>query len=96
MKAQESSLPMSEFIGEEVQVHFAQKPGPPTWFEWRGKEYRIEEVEQQWLALDLRQRWWQRRHRDYYLVRCDTGERFELYFNRGPGRKYWVLRKRVG
>jgi len=41
--------------------------------------------------LDFKRAWWRRRHRDYYLVRIEDGRTFELYFHRGPGRRYWVL-----
>jgi hypothetical protein len=34
----------SRFIDEEIEVHFAQKPGPPTFFVWQGREYRIVEM----------------------------------------------------
>ena len=86
---------MSDFIDEEVIVNFAKRPGPPTSFTWRGVEHRIAEVLQHRLALDFDRRWWQRKHRDYYVVRTETGEVFQLYFHRGPGQRYWVLHKRL-
>ncbi len=79
------------FIDEEIEVRFAVKPGPPTSFVWRGKEYRIEEIVSWQRRLDFRRRWWLRRHRDYYVVRTDTGQVFEIYLHRAPGRRYWVL-----
>ena len=45
--------------------------------------------------LDFRRAWWTRRHRDFYTVRVHTGQVFELYFHRGPGRRYWVLYKEL-
>lgn len=84
-----------QFIAEEVKVREAG-PGEPVSFLWRGQEYRIVEVVGVKRHLDFRRPWWQRRHRDYYRVRTDTGQTFELYFHRGPGRKYWVLYKEVG
>ena len=86
---------MPEFIGDEVEVHFARKPGPPTSFTWRQAEFTITRIISMQRALDFRKRWWQRRHRDYYEVETDSGETFKLYFNRGPGRRYWVLYERL-
>jgi len=81
----------SRFIGGEVEVHFERKPGPPSAFVWQGQEYRIAEVLETERELDFKRSWWQRRHRDRYVVRTDSGRIFELHFHRGPGRKYWVL-----
>ena len=82
---------MRGFIGDEIEMRFAQKPGPPTSFVWRETEYTIAQIKDVSRALDLQRSWWRRRHRDHYVVRTDTGETFEIYFNRGPGRRYWVL-----
>lgn len=79
------------FIAEEVEVRFIERPGPPHSFVWRGKEYKITEILSTRRELDFKPAWWRRRHRDYYLVRTDDGRAFELYFHRGPGRRYWVL-----
>lgn len=81
----------SRFIGEEIEVRFAQKPGPPTSFIWRGREYEIVEIEMAYQRLDFKRPWWRRRHRDYHRVRTDTGQVFEIYFHRGPGKRYWML-----
>lgn len=79
------------FIGEEVEVRFLEKSGPPSSFVWRGKEYRICEILEYQRTLDFQRHWRLRRHRDHYLVRTEEGSTFELYFHRGPGRRYWVL-----
>ncbi len=81
----------SQFIDEEIEVRFAQEPGLPTSFIWRGQEYKIVEVERAYRRLDFRRAWWQRRHRDYYRVKTGTGRTFEIYLHRGPGKRYWML-----
>jgi len=86
---------MPEFIDDEIEVHFAKKPGFPTSFIWREMEYKIIEIKDMRRILDFRKAWRQRRHRDYYVVKADTGETFEIYFHRGPGRRYWVLYRRL-
>lgn len=83
----------SRFIDEEIEVRFAQKPGPPTSFVWHGREYQIVKIERQYRRLDFKRAWWRRRHRDYHRVKTDTGQVFEIYFHRGPGKRYWVLYK---
>jgi hypothetical protein len=79
------------FIDAEVEVLFVERPGPPVGFRWEGKEYRIVEVLEFRRELDFQRSWWRRRHRDWYKVRTNDGRVFELYFHRGPGRRYWVL-----
>lgn len=83
----------ARFIDAEIEVRFAKKPGPPSAFVWQGQEYRIEAILSRQRRLDFRRAWWARRHRDYYTVRVHTGQIFEIYFHRGPGRKHWVLYK---
>ena len=79
------------FIDAAVEVFFQEKPGPPAGFRWEGKEYRIAEILEFRRELDFKRSWWRRRHRDWYKVRTSDGHVFELYFHRGPGRRYWVL-----
>ena len=78
------------FIDEEVEVHTGEF-GRLRQFVWRGKVFHVVEVLEVERKLDLKKAWWRRRHRDHYKVRTDDGRVFELYFHRGPGRRYWVL-----
>ncbi len=84
-----------EFIGDEIEVRRQGAGGPPASFVWRGTEYDVAQVRRKWRKLDFRRSWWQRRHRDHFVVRTTSDEVFELYFHRGPGRRYWVLYKRL-
>jgi hypothetical protein len=85
----------ARFIDEEIEVRFAELPGTPISFIWRGSEYKIVEVEGAYRRLDFKRAWWRRRHRDYYRVKTDTGRVFEIYFHRGPGKRFWVLYKEL-
>ncbi len=85
---------MAEFIGEEIEVEREEKPGPPTSIKWRGVDYRLQSVRNLLRRLDFKRKWYQRRHRDHYIVTTEDGETFEIYFNKGPGRRYWVLFKK--
>jgi hypothetical protein len=78
------------FIDEEVEVRVGDF-GRPLSFVWRGNAFEVVEVLRSWRKLDLKRAWWRRRHRDHYLVRVSGGRVFELYFHRGPGRRFWVL-----
>jgi hypothetical protein len=82
---------MGQFIGDEIDVHFDKKPGPPSSFTWRELQYEIVDIESAYRKLDFGKSWRQRRHRDYYIVKTSTDETFRIYFHRGPGKKYWVL-----
>ena len=86
---------MPEFIDDKIEVHFEKQPGPPSSFIWRGAQYQIVETKDKRLFLDFQDLWWRRRHRDYYVVKTDTGEVFEIYRHRGPGKRYWVLYKKL-
>lgn len=79
------------FVGEEVEVRWEEKPGPPAEVIWRGNRYRVLEVLSMERRLDFGRPWWRRRHRDIYRVRLEDGMTCELHFHRGPGRRYWVL-----
>ena len=88
-----------DFIDEEIVITLSDNPFRPAGFSWRGANFPI-----RWV-LDVRfdygwgplryspKRWWQRRHRTYYRVQTESGERFELYNDRALGR--WVLYRRL-
>jgi len=94
------------FIGETVEVHFEKPPllekvpDPPQSFVWRGEEYWIEEVLNEW--HDYRRRGRMARNmrpehaataslrgswgvgQDYFRVRTQDGRIFDLYYDRAP------------
>jgi len=82
------------FIGERVTVEMADLERPVR-FTWRGQTYTIVSIEASSRRLDFRSAWYRRRHRDYFVVKVDTGQRFELYRHRVPGRPYWVLTRQL-
>jgi hypothetical protein len=96
-----------EFFGKEIQVVIADNIRTPKSFKLAGKEYFISEILQEWqdhgfglTATGRRTRWWQRRHRNYYIVKTSEGEVFEIYYDRGtnlnhPERKKWILHSRL-
>jgi|GEM_PF-6312771 len=64
---------LPEFISEEIEVEFSDMPGLPAKIFWRGKEYRIVEVEGVYRFLDLKKPWWRRRHRDFISTVAPEG-----------------------
>jgi hypothetical protein len=90
-----------DFIGEVVEVETEGEVKRPARFTWRGREYHITRIVYSWhdysMPSGLRHpKWTMRRHRNYYHVQTDTGERFEMYFDRGKKRPDWVLLKHLG
>lgn len=89
----------NQFYSDEIQVSAAEKPGIPSAFIWRGKKYRIQEIWGEWPDYSFgsapKGRWWQRRHRTYFRVVTDEEEVFEIYLDRGGGRKKWFLYRRL-
>lgn len=84
------SVATGRFIDEEIEVQTGEF-GRPCAFVWRGKVFKVAELLEVRRRLDLKKAWWRRRHRDHFRVRTTDGRVFELYFHRGPGRRYWVL-----
>ena len=95
------------FIGEQIEVQMVGEPVKvPVSFRWYGSDYHIAEVLASWADFGYgqtpprRPHWWQRRHRNYYRVKTDTGETFEIYYDRGtrashPERRKWYLFRRI-
>lgn len=94
-----------------------KKPGCPDGFVWRGTTYRVVEQLSEWhdygrrgrMATNMRPEHAEaatRRGswgvgRDYYRVRTDTDEVFELYYDRAPGKAGdrqggWFLDRQIG
>ncbi len=96
-----------KFFGQEIQVTAGGDVKVPTAFKLADHEYLISEIVQEWqdhsfgpMALGHRNRWWQRRHRNYYLVKTSEGELFEIYYDRGtnlkhPEFKKWILHRQL-
>lgn len=71
----------------------------PLSFRWRHQNYVITEIVRSWQdhgfseAAPKRRTWLMRRHRNVYLVSTDSGEVFEIYLDRGSGRRAWYIYK---
>ena len=91
------------FIGKEIKVEFEQEPGRkiPKKLIWGGKSHQVKKILTLWedhgfgQAPPRNPRWWQRHHRVYYHVEVESGEIFEIYWDRSSKKKPWVLTKQV-
>ena len=79
---------------------YEKRPGPPDGFTWEGREYWVSAILQEWHDYRRRGRMAQNMRpthaaaaalrgswgvgRDYYRVRTECGELFELYYDRAP------------
>jgi hypothetical protein len=99
-------LRFKRFINEMIDTQFLEtpllekKPGCPSGFTWRGKNYQIRDLISEWHDYRRRGRMarnMQPKHaataetrgswgvgQDYYRVRTATGEIFDIYFDRAP------------
>jgi hypothetical protein len=89
-----------EFIGEVITVATEGEVRRPARLEWRGRRYEIVRILASWRDYAIpaevrRKKWTMRHHRNYYHVQTDSGERFEIYFDRGAKHPEWVLLKRL-
>ncbi len=94
-----------------------KRPGPPDSFVWQGRTYRVLSVLREWHDYRRKGRMARNMSpphaavaegrgswgvgRDYYRLRTDSGEVFDLYYDRSPrgpgGRKgSWFLFRRLG
>ena len=91
---------MDEFIDEAIVVESEELTTAPKAFVWRSVRYEVAEVIKMWQdwhtppGAKHAQRWMHRRHRNCFVVRTTGGEIFELYLDRGSGKRDWILFKR--
>ena len=91
---------MDEFIDEPIMVDYEELTTAPKTFVWRGDTYTVAEVIKSWQDwhtpphADHARRWMHRRHRNCFIVKTTDGQTFEMYLDRGSGKRDWVLYKR--
>ncbi len=93
------------FFGKQIEVTVEGELRQPASFRLDDAQHRIGEILRFWSdhgfgdAMRARPRWWQRHHRNYYLVKTEDGEVFEIYHDRGVSlknpryRKWYVTRQ---
>jgi hypothetical protein len=89
------------FISEPIQVEATGTIRQPQSFTWRGEQYRITEIILAWMDWGFpsgssQKDWRSRRHRNYFRVRTESGEVFELYNERaaaGPTNAWYLYQQ---
>ena len=84
-------------VSERIQVETASSPAgrcEPGVILWRDRRLVIEEILSAWTdAGNPARKWYQRRYRNYYRVRCDDGQVYEIYLERQTARRQWFLKR---
>jgi len=87
------------FVGEAIEVEYEKQSGLwwPLALQWRGRRYPITRVVSHWEDHTWRhvppsqRRWYNQRHRNYFLVQTEDGSIFEIYMRRNALKKPWTL-----
>ena len=89
------------FIDEIVEVafdrgHFEKVAIAPSAFRWQERTYRVVKVEKEWQHVGGKGSGSWGVGRTYFRVLTESGERFELYYDRKPsgGRTHTVREKK--
>jgi len=90
-----------DFIGEVIAMETEDEVRRPARFTWRGRGYTIVRILASWRDCSMpaqvrRPRFTMRHHRNYYHIQTDTGDRFEIYLDRGAKNPEWILLKHLG
>ena len=80
------------FFGKRVDVVTDEGSPNPTELAFEGEIHAVSEILLMWRDYSFpsnfrRHSWWQRRHRNYYRLRTNQERIFQLYFDRGTGKK---------
>lgn len=86
-----------QFIDEPIEVIYDFNKLKPISFSWRGKKFEIVEITNTYQEFGFsptgpnKKNWRIRRHRNYYIVRIETKERFKIYLDRAGRKRQWIL-----
>ena len=92
---------MTEFHGERIDVETDKKSPRPVSFRWEGQAYTVVEILKEWVdtgfgdAPPASRKWFNRRHRRYYIVRVSDGDAYEIYFDYAnrKNKTWWLVSK---
>ncbi|HEX9750928.1 MAG TPA: DUF6504 family protein [candidate division Zixibacteria bacterium] len=93
---------MTKFVGERITVTTQGEIPAPVTFRWNKSVFTVAEIIVSWFdwgfpAGAMQRDWKTRRHRRYYRVRTDSGDIFEIYFDRKTpsGTGEWYLYQKL-
>jgi ribose 1,5-bisphosphokinase PhnN len=92
---------MTELLSEQIEVKRAENRPLPLSFKWHEQEYIVETVMKEWVDAGFgltppgSRRWYNRRHRRYFIVKCTDGEVFEMFQDYSQKSKitWWLVKK---
>jgi hypothetical protein len=92
---------MEQFIGERIEVEKAETSPRPLRFCWRGGHHDVVEVLSERVdtgfgdAPPRSRKWYNRRHRRYYVIKDGEASVFEIYLDYANRRKptWWLARR---
>lgn len=89
--------PIVLFISEQIEVTRSKTDNQPVGFFWKGKKTSIIEILAAWQDWRFSQgvsraNWKQRRHRNYYQVKCNDDKVYEIYLDRTAGEEWFLYR----
>lgn len=85
---------MDIFISEKISVEI-NSIGIPVSFIWKDKKFFIDKILYEERRVDLKRKWYQRRHKMIYIVKTKEGRVFEIYKSLGFGKREWRLYKEL-
>ncbi len=92
---------MSRFIGKAAKVECSAGGTTPTALGWNDTTVQVVEILLEWQDFGFggthpaARTWRTRRHRNCYRVRCDDGHTYDVYLDRGSGRRRWHMYRQV-
>ena len=93
------------FFGKQIEVKTGGEVVTPEAFKLDNQWHQVEDILTSWPDYSFpsdgraKHRWWQRHHRNYYIVRTAEGDKYEIYYDRGVSlddskhRKWYVTRR---
>ncbi|MDI6860480.1 MAG: hypothetical protein QMD25_00480 [Caldisericia bacterium] len=85
---------MDIFISEKILVEL-NNIGVPVSFIWKNEKFLIDKILYEERKIDLKRKWYQRRHKKIYIVKTTEGRIFEIYKSLGFRKREWILYKEL-
>ncbi len=94
----------SRFYSEGIKVETVNQSFYPSAFVWHGQRYVINKIIHSWPDSGYakftpnKRDWRLRHHRNYFVVRTDSGRVFKIYHDRGVKKespRVWILNKEL-
>ena len=93
---------MERFLAERIEVERDPRFPRPISFTWRGESHAVAEILEEWVDTgfgtvpERSRKWYNRRHRRYFVVRDSAGDVFEIYLDYAnrSNQTWWLVARR--